>query len=152
MESAVIQESNIDNLTTLTNELYDLEKLREIRLKALEYSTSPTIIINRQSTIILANASVETLLGWPHQELTGKSLTMLMPERMRVQHLAGIKRYFDTGQRALDWTMTNLPALHRDGYEVNVDVSFNEFTQNGDKFIVGILISRDQMRGTELDG
>ncbi|HEU5238978.1 MAG TPA: PAS domain-containing sensor histidine kinase, partial [Pyrinomonadaceae bacterium] len=69
-------------------------------------------------------------------------LTMLMPEYLRHVHRAGLKRYVDTGQRHIGWSAVELPGLHKDGHEIPLELSFGEFTRNGERYFTGI--ARDE--------
>ena len=54
------------------------------------------ITIDEDSTILIANPHVIDVWGYSAEELVGKSVTMLMPDRYRERHKAGLKRYART--------------------------------------------------------
>lgn len=98
------------------------------RLEALTESAPDAILtIDEGSTILSANAATGRIFGYSPDELVGKPLTVLVPERLRAAHTAGISRYLRTGRRNIPWTGTQLPGLTKDGREVPVEISFGEF-------------------------
>ena len=98
------------------------------RLDALTESAPDAILTIDQASIILsANPATERIFGYAPHELVGQPLTVLIPERLRAAHSAGIARYLRTGQRNIPWTGTQLPGLTRDGREIPLEISFGQF-------------------------
>jgi PAS domain S-box-containing protein len=96
--------------------------------EALAASTPDAILaIDAASTILFANPAVLRVFGYTPEELIGRPLAMLIPERLRGSHDAGIERYLRTGRRNIPWTGVALHALRRDGSEIPVEISFGEF-------------------------
>ena len=98
------------------------------RFEALAESAPDAILtIDEASIILSANPATERVFGYTPEEIVGRPLTVLIPERMRSAHDAGISRYTRTGKRNIPWTGVQLPALTRDGREIPVEISFGEF-------------------------
>lgn len=111
------------------------------RLEALTDSAPDAILtIDEASTILSANPAAERIFGYGPDELVGQALTILIPERLRAAHRAGIGRYLRTGRRNIPWTGTQLPGLTRDGREIPLEISFGEFTdENGRQVFSGFV-------------
>ncbi|HYI13381.1 MAG TPA: PAS domain S-box protein [Thermoanaerobaculia bacterium] len=90
--------------------------------------------IDEASTITFCNRAVERMFGYTPDELVGRPLETIIPERLRAAHRAGIQRFLRTRQRNIPWTGIELPALHKDGHELECDISFGEWT-SGDQTI-----------------
>lgn len=104
------------------------------RFEALAESAPDAILtIDEESTILSANPAVERIFGYMPDELVGRRLTALIPERLRASHEAGIARYLRTGQRNIPWTGVQLPALTKDGREIPVEISFGQFNDDSDR-------------------
>jgi PAS domain S-box-containing protein len=117
------------------------EALREseTRFRTLADTASDAIItIDANSMIIYINRAAETIFGHPVAEMLRQDLTMLMPEYLRHVHRAGLNRYVETGKRHIGWSAVELPGLHRDGREIPLELSFGEFTRNGQRYFTGI--------------
>ncbi|HUR92087.1 MAG TPA: ATP-binding protein [Gemmatimonadaceae bacterium] len=104
-------------------------------------ATTPDAIITMDEAgrIRFANPATEALFGYSAEELMGKRLTMLMPERFRGDHQIGLDRYLQTGKRKLEWSYLRLPGLHRDGHEISLSLSFGEYHDGDQKIFTGIL-------------
>ena len=115
----------------------------ETRFRTLAETASDAIItIDANSNIIYINRAAESIFGYQVAEMLGQDLTMLMPEYLRHVHRAGLKRYVETGQRHIGWSAVELPGLHKDGHEIPLELSFGEFTRNGERYFTGI--ARDE--------
>jgi PAS domain S-box-containing protein len=96
------------------------------------------LVIDADSIVQFANPAVEEIFGYSSEELVGSSLTELMPPDLAESHRAGVERYLRDGDRHLDWNHVELTGRHRDGHEVQVAVSFSEFTSEGERYFTGI--------------
>ena len=109
---------------------------RDDRFEALAQSAPDAILtIDDHSIILSANPATERIFGYPPAELVGKPLTVLVPERMRAAHDAGVARYLRTGQRKISWTGIQLPGLTRDGREIPLEISFGEFRDESGRHV-----------------
>lgn len=112
------------------------------------YRSLPDAIltIDAASRIVYANPAVVELLGYDPQELVGRSLLTIIPERLHTSHLQALKRYLETGERRLSWDGIELPARRKDGTEFPVEIAFGEYALEGRRFFTGAL--RDISRRT----
>ena len=111
----------------------------ENRFRTLAQTASDAIVtINEQSRIVFVNPAAEKIFGYTRDEMLGAALTMLMPEAFRLRHEAGFARYRQTGQRNISWNAISLPGVRKDGHQIPLEISFGEFTRNGQRFFTGI--------------
>jgi PAS domain S-box-containing protein len=123
---------------------------REESYRVLAETASDGIItIDAACTILFANTAAARIFGYSTDELTGASLTVLMPEEVRQLHRGAIARYLETGDKRLTWQSIGLIGLHRDGYEFPIEVSFGEYKRNSKHIFVGIV--RDITERKRLD-
>ncbi|MFZ5998232.1 MAG: PAS domain S-box protein [Nitrospirota bacterium] len=111
------------------------EKYRIIAETASDF----IITIDAESRILFANPAVEKIFGYTPEEVVGQPVTMLMPERMRAGHNAGMQRYLETGRRHIKWEARELPGLHKNGYEIPLEISYGEFIKDGRRFFTGVI-------------
>lgn len=98
------------------------------RFEALADSAPDAILtIDQDSRIVSANPATERIFGYAPDQLIGQPLSLLIPERLRAAHDAGVARYVRSGQRTIPWTGVQLPGLTKDGREIPVEISFGEF-------------------------
>jgi PAS domain S-box-containing protein len=105
----------------------------------VETANDAIVSMDEDGAIVFANPATAKVFGYDPTELVGKSLTMLMPEYMRQLHNNGFRRYLATGERHINWQGTELTALHKDGQEFPVEVSFGELTRDGHKVFTGFI-------------
>ncbi|WP_255171533.1 PAS domain S-box protein [Natrononativus amylolyticus] len=100
-------------------------------------SSDGIIMLDASSVIQYANPAVERILGYTPEELTNSSKMTIIPERLRHVHAEALQRYLETGEKHIDWTYVELPGLHKDGHEVPLGISLNDFEHEGDRYFVG---------------
>jgi two-component system sensor kinase FixL len=119
----------------------------------VENGSDAIVSIDTESTILYANQAVERVFGYEPDELVGENLTIIMPDRFHGQHFGAVDRYLDTGERQLDWSSIRLPAVHKDGHEVTLSITFEEHSYDGKRIFSGIMrdISERVERQEELE-
>lgn len=89
------------------------------------------ITADLESLIKSFNPGAETLFGWSESEVLGKPLTMLMPERYRERHLAGMARFRASGEGKILNQWLRLHALNRTGEEFPIELKISAFQTTG---------------------
>src|SRR3954469_12182633 len=101
----------------------DRLRKRETALRAvLEGLPDATVAAGRDGRIIFANALAETLFGYEHDELLGKPVQTLWPERVRKRYTRNMDLYFAT-EHPLRFTI-RADGLRRDGTEFVGEMSW----------------------------
>lgn len=116
-----------------------------------ETAQAAILTINQESTILFANSATERILGYALGELVGKKLDVIIPPRLRSRHHAGMARYLSTGQRNIPWGGYELPALHKDGREIPVLVSFGEWHHGEERIFTGFVYDISERKQMELE-
>jgi len=119
------------------------ERTRTQMRAIVEHTDNAVLIIDATSTIQFTNPAIEPTLGYAADELVGEPLTTLMPTRLEEPHLQAFTRYLETGEQGMDWQSVDVVALHRDGREVPISISFSEFEQAGEPRFIGIFNATD---------
>ena len=142
----------IGTLRDVTEEARAEQRLldAEQRYRAIVETASDAIItIDAESVILFSNAAAERMFGHDSGTLTGHSLLSVIPERFRAPHKAGIERFCRSRSAAISWRSVEFPALHRDGSEIPLELSFAHFLENGsDRFVA---IARDMRARRSLE-
>ena len=106
--------------------------------EAVVQATGDAIIaINLRSIMIFTNQSIERLVGYTPEELIGRPLTMLMNRSDQARHEKGMSAFLASGKRNMNWSGIELTLLHKDGSLVSTEVSFGEYTQEGQRLFAG---------------
>jgi len=137
-EEYVVLANRITNLVERHRAEQEAERNRSHLQAITESSADAIIAIDTDGTIQFANAAVRNLFGYDPEALVGESLTTLMPERYREDHVEAVDRYLETGQRGFDWSNMEFTGLRANGKEVPLSTSYGEFEYDGERRIVGI--------------
>jgi PAS domain S-box-containing protein len=63
---------------------------------------------------------------------------MLMPERFRDTHQSAVAECLASERKNVPWAAIELPGLHRSGREIQLELSFSEFKEQGKKLFTGV--------------
>jgi PAS domain S-box-containing protein len=114
-----------ETIRQLTARLEEAEK-RERRLRAFLESASQSVVAVAQSgAIVLVNAATEELFGYSREELLGASLEVLLPERLRGQHVAHRTHYFSVPRSRPMGVGMELAGRKKDGTEFPLEISLS---------------------------
>ncbi len=112
----------------------------EAHFRALwEVARDGVLVVDAANRIRYANPAIEEIFGYPSSQLLGADLALLQPEHLRDAHRQGIRRYLQTRQRHRDWRSIRMTGLHRDGRELQLEISFNQVIVDGHSVFAGFL-------------
>lgn len=141
-------EDKIDALATGLNALGErvvdhVKKLsdREEKIQTI-FSSAPdgVIVIDSENIIVQWNPAASAIFGWQEAEVCGKFLhDVLIPERYRERHLAGMKRFLKTGQPQIMNRTVELPALCKDHTEIDIELTLSSARVNDKWFFIAFL-------------
>ncbi len=124
----------------------------EARMQAIVESANDAIItIDSEGRVLLWNAHAVELFGYSSEEMLGRPLTAIIPERFREQHHTGIHRVVETGETHVIGSTAELTGLNRDGVEFPIELSLAQWSTNGDTFFSGIVRDITQRKQAETD-
>jgi len=108
--------------------VYDLtdRKWADTRFRCvLEAAPDAMLVCNRQGEVILTNAQVEKVFGHSRADLLGRSLDLLLPERLRSVHAQHLQSFFSRAQTRPMGIGMELTGLRKDGTEIPVEISLS---------------------------
>src|SRR5882724_4289476 len=95
------------------------------------------------------NRGAEAIFGYSAQEVIGKPLIILMPERFKELHQRGFKRYLETGDAHVIGKTVELAAKRKDGTEFPVEFSLSSWKARAGLFFTGVLSDITERKRTE---
>ncbi len=95
------------------------------------------------------NRGAEAIFGYSAQEVIGKPLAVLMPDRFKELHQRGFKRYLETGEAHVIGKTVELAAKRKDGTEFPVELSLSSWKARAGLFFTGVLSDITERKRTE---
>lgn len=116
-----------------------LHQSLELYRNLTDSASDAIITMDESSSILLANHAAESIFGYPAAELTGQSVTMLVPEHCRMQYEHTVAGYLETGKKKIDSRALEIVGRHKDGHEIPLELSYGEFLLKGQRFFTGFM-------------
>jgi len=113
--------------------------------KLFEALPVSVVTISSDGIIQTANSATAELLGYSVNELCGKNIKALMPERDAVHHDQYLRNYEKTGSAKIIGVGREVKARTSTGHEIEVHLSVTEFSQEGKKLFAGILVDMSEL-------
>ena len=112
----------------------------ERRYRVVTDSASDAIItVDAHHQMVFVNRTAEKIFGYTADELLGKPLKMLVPAKLHKNFASRLQRSVDRGRRGLGRRTLEVTALHRDGHDVLVEVSFGEYSSDHEAMITAVV-------------
>jgi PAS domain S-box-containing protein len=104
----------------------------------LHTALDAVVVMKRDGAIAEWNERSAELFGWTRAEVVGRPMAeLIIPERYRPAHLAGLKRFLETGKGAYVGRRLEQSALHRSGREFPVELRISPIDLAGGTAFVG---------------
>jgi PAS domain S-box-containing protein len=148
-EAAIVRSKNseLQEINTRLEEL--LVSLRasqtevkesESRFRSVAESASDAIITaDQQGNITFWNQYAGTIFGYSQEEVLGKPLTLLMPERHRESHRKGMERLISTGETRISGKVMEIEAVRKSGEEFPIELTVSHWRTAEGIFVTGII-------------
>ncbi|MFN2555565.1 MAG: PAS domain S-box protein [Nitriliruptorales bacterium] len=100
----------------------------------LETAQDAFVGANEAGEIVDWNERAEEIFGWSAADIVGRPLAeTIIPPAYREAHRRGLRRFLETGEGPLLFQRIELPALHRDGHEFDVEITIWP-SRSGDRY------------------
>ncbi len=113
----------------------NVAKYRQVHATAFD----GIIIANSDGNIVETNRKAEEIFGYEDGELTGSDLVCLIPESLRDRHLAGIKRFLETGESRVQGKIVELEGVRKKGEIFPVELTIAHFSVEGHAYFSGTI-------------
>ena len=106
----------------------------EDQLKILDKLLNSVVIADTRGNIVFVNSAFLSLFKYTNEEIIGKSISVIIPEKYREAHIKGMSRYNSTGdKRVMDAPKVKLEGLKSDGEVFPISLRLSEVELNGEK-------------------
>ncbi|HEU5134401.1 MAG TPA: PAS domain S-box protein [Steroidobacteraceae bacterium] len=106
----------------------------------VETALDGVVTIDYRGIVTGWNSHAERLFGWTRAEALGRDLAeLIIPERLREQHHAGLRRYQESGVARVLNKRIEMMALHRSGNEFPVELAITPIGFGDDLVFSGFI-------------
>ena len=130
-------------------DITDRKRAEEKFRLAVEASPNAIVMVNEQGRIVLVNAHTEKLFGYHRDELIGKSVDTLVPERFRSGHSTHRVGFFTAPQARAMGAGRELFARRKDGSEFLVEIGLNPIKSAEGVFVLTAIVDITERKRAE---
>ena len=115
--------------------LTDIDMTRRAQMnlnRVIDFFPNSVVATNDQGIIQIVNQRTQSIFGYEADEMIGQSVEMLLPERMREDHILKRQKYAENPEPRAMEQMENLSGLRKSGEEFPVELGLNSIdTEKG---------------------
>ena len=135
-----------ENITVKYNKLLESqEKFQSI----IDSAVDGIITTDMDSKIVLVNHSLKNIFGYDNDEIEGKHVTMLMPDRYKQKFIEKLDKFNSTGNHELEGQTFDSYGLRNDGTEFPFEISIATWGPKSNKFTTSIIRDVTSRKKTE---
>ena len=105
-----------------------------------DYATIGIIVTDNQGKIVNFNKYAETQFGYSKEEVTGKTVEVLVPSQFHLLHINYRKGFYKNPEPRKMGEGRDLFALKKDGTQFPVEISLSYYEIDGKTFVIAFVI------------
>ncbi len=117
--------------------------LEKLAARIVDGAADAVIFTDREGAIRLWNAGAERIFGWTAAEAVGKSMDLIIPERLRPRHWQNWDRVMETGITRYATEVLAVPALRKDGAPLSIEFTIQLVRDDAGRILGPAAIVRD---------
>jgi PAS domain S-box-containing protein len=90
----------------------------------VDQAAAVMVLADRDGRIVVWNRAAEKVFGYPAAEAIGRSLDLIVPERLRPAHWQGFRRAVESGHTKYADRVMTTRSVHKNGSKLYIDISF----------------------------
>lgn len=122
---------------------------QELFQQVVEAAPNAMVMVDRQGRIVLVNSQTEKLFAYAREELYGKSIETLVPERFRGGHQGYRAAYYDELLPRPMGSGRDLYGRRKDGSEFPVEIGLNPMRTSEEVFVLAAIADITQRKHAE---
>ncbi len=117
--------------------------LEKLAARIVDRAADAILFTDREGLIRLWNSGAERIFGWTAEEAMGKSMDLIIPERLRARHWQNWDRVMETGLTRYSTEVLAVPALRKDGAPLSIEFTITLVRDDAGKILGPAAIVRD---------
>ncbi|MCI0623409.1 MAG: PAS domain S-box protein [Acidobacteria bacterium] len=123
----------------VVNDITDLKRAEEKFRAVAETANDAIVSADTSGHITYFNRAAERIFGYRVDEVVGRPLTLLMPERFHEAHRQGLRRFLATGESHVIGKTVELAGRRKDGTEFPLELSLSTWMVAGEVAFTGLM-------------
>jgi len=122
---------------------------RETFRLATEYSPVAQLLVDRNGTILLVNAQLESCFGYPRGELIGRPFDLLVPSPLRERHAQLVEHFLQMPQTRTMGADREVFGCRKDGISIPIEVGLTPVPSRGGLLVLAAIVDMSERRATK---
>jgi PAS domain S-box-containing protein len=133
-------------ISAAIRDVTERRQVEELFKGLLESAPDAIVITDNTGDIVIVNAQAENLFGYGREEMLGKKIELLIPEKYRQRHVGYRDGFFhNPNTRPMGHPGINLHGKRKNGEEFPVEVSLSPF-KSGEELLISASIRDISLR------
>jgi PAS domain S-box-containing protein len=115
----------------------------QLAARIVEGAADAIVFTDREGVIRIWAGGAERVFGWSAAEAVGKSMDLIIPERLRARHWQNWDRVMETGQTRYATDVLAVPALRKDGAALSIEFTITLVRDDAGRILGPAAIIRD---------
>lgn len=143
------EHGSVVGFAEVTRDITARRRIEERLRLVVEWAPHAMVTINETGLIEMVNVQTERVFGYKREELLGKPMEILVPERFRGHHPSLRKSFYaDPGTRPMG-AGRDLYGLRKDGSEVPVEIGLNPIETDEGTMVLSTIIDISERKHRE---
>ncbi|MGA2996219.1 ATP-binding protein [Bradyrhizobium sp.] len=136
-------------MTATRPDIVELGFTEEMFRLAVEACPSGMMMVDHDGRIVMVNTEIERQFGYTRGELIGQAVDVLVPERLRSQHVCHRHNFTPKPESRRMGAGLDLYGRRKDGSEFPVEVGLNPIHAGGNLLVLAVIVDISQRKHIE---
>ncbi len=126
-------------VTSTVRQVHEADDSEAYFRHLLDSAPDAMVIIDEQGKIAIVNAQAEKMFGYRRDEMLGRTVEMLLPDRLHMQHIQHRRSFQDDPRLRPMGAGSELLARRSDGSEFPVEISLSPVQSHAGRFVSSVI-------------
>jgi PAS domain S-box-containing protein len=139
-------DGKIVGASKISRDITEQKRAEAMVRMAVNASPAAMIMVDGQGQVVLANAETQAMFGYDHDELIGRPVEALLPERYRGDHPGLRGAFFANPHKRMMGAGRDLYGQRRDGTEFPVEVGLSPIDSPDGRMVLSVVVDITERR------